>query len=83
VYCDLETDGGGWIVIQRRNSGSVDFFRDWSDYSNGFGDYDGNFWIGLEVIRRLTSEYKCLLRIELKSQAGAHSFAEYSGFRVE
>ena len=56
VYCDMETDGGGWIVIQRRNAsqGKVDFFRNWRDYENGFGDFDGEFWIGLKAIHYLT-----------------------------
>ena len=58
VYCDMETDGGGWIVIQRRNAsmGWVNFVRGWTDYKNGFGDLDGEFWIGLKQIHELTNQ---------------------------
>ena len=43
--CDMETDGGGWMVIQRRvANGNVNFTSDWNDYVNGFGDLNGEFW---------------------------------------
>ena len=35
-YCDVDT-GGGWLVVQRRQDGSVDFNRGWVDYEDGFG----------------------------------------------
>ncbi|XP_012938614.1 angiopoietin-related protein 7-like [Aplysia californica] len=60
VVCDTVTDQGGWIVIQRRVSADVDFFRGWEDYKNGFGDLHGNFWLGLEKIHQLTSQASCL-----------------------
>ncbi|KAH3768145.1 hypothetical protein DPMN_169357 [Dreissena polymorpha] len=41
VYCDMDTDGGGWTIFQRRFNGSVDFYRNFSDYENGFGNVAG------------------------------------------
>ncbi|XP_029295590.1 fibrinogen C domain-containing protein 1-like [Cottoperca gobio] len=49
VYCDMSTDGGGWTVIQRREDGSVNFFRDWAAYRDGFGKTTGEHWLGAAV----------------------------------
>ena len=72
VYCDMETDGGGWIVIQRRNAsmGWVNFYRNWADYEKGFGDWDGEFWIGLKNIHKLTNQQNMALNITVWNSTG-------------
>ena len=81
VSCDM-TDGGGWTVIQKRFDGSLNFTRNWIDYKKGFGTFDGEFWIGLNKIRRLTSIQSSTLKIVLESFDGEYRHASYSPFKV-
>jgi ficolin len=46
----------GWTVIQRREDGSVDFYRDWKAYKTGFGELSGEFWMGNDKIYELTNQ---------------------------
>ena len=78
----METDGGGWTVFQRRQDGSVDFYRNWTDYENGFGDLTGEFWLGLSKIHRLTKEESNTLRVDLGDFEGNTAHANYSTFNV-
>ena len=63
--CDMEIDGGKWLVIQHRINGSVNFYHNWTDYVSGFGDLEGEFWYGLKKIHCLTTQEDEELRIEL------------------
>ena len=80
VYCDMVTDGGGWTVFQRRKDGSVDFYRDWTDYKNGFGNLQGEFWLGLDKIHLLTFN-NSILRVDLRD-SNSTAYAQYSTFTV-
>ena len=83
AYCDMSSDFGGWIVFQRREDGSVDFFRDWQDYKTGFGYPDGEFWLGLDALHNLTSEADYDLRIDFTTVKGLRYHVVYKNFSVD
>nr|XP_033797048.1 fibrinogen alpha chain isoform X2 [Geotrypetes seraphini] len=81
VYCDQDTVLGGWLLIQQREDGSVNFNRTWHDYKTGFGNLDahgkGEMWLGNEYIHLLTQK-DTVLRVELEDWSGKEAYAEYS-----
>ena len=82
----MEIDGGGWTVFQRRQDGSEDFYRGWDDYVAGFGDLEGEFWLGLDKIHRLTDAFifaSNTLRVDLKDFDDATRYAKYSTFDIK
>ena len=89
VYCDTVTAGGGWLVIQRRINGSVDFNRYWSEYEEGFGnlpdddkDTTREFWIGLRSLHCLTNQGQWELRIDYMFPNKTKGYLLYHHFRV-
>lgn len=66
VFFDQTTDGGGWTVFQKRIDGSVDFYRYWADYKNGFSNLNGEFWLGLDKIHRLVNSDAFEFRVDLE-----------------
>ena len=81
AYCNMDTDGGGWTVFQRRVDGSVDFYRYWTDYQQGFGNLSGEFWLGLDKIHRLTPT-ATQLQIDMQDFDGHSRYVQYSSLSV-
>jgi len=78
----MHTDGGGWTVFQRRQDGSVDFYRGWNDYKAGFGQLTAEFWLGNDKIHRLTASRPSSLRVELEDWNGVKAYAKYGKFSI-
>ncbi|XP_029560689.1 tenascin-N isoform X3 [Salmo trutta] len=82
VYCDMDTDGGGWVVFQRRNNGQMDFMKRWRPYMAGFGNMTDEFWLGLDNIYELTNtptQYE--LRVDL-GVGSEKAYAVYDNFKI-
>ena len=82
VFCDQTTAGWGWLVFQKRLDGSVDFYRGWTEYKDGFGSLTSEFWLGVDKIDRLTSSGNYKLRVDLEDFAGNTFYAEYDLFKI-
>ena len=82
AFCDTSSGGGGWLVVQRRQDGSVDFNRGWVDYEDGFGSLTGEFWYGLRPLHCLTNQGQWEMRIDFISTDGTISYLSYSSFKI-
>ncbi|XP_038065619.1 uncharacterized protein LOC119735768 [Patiria miniata] len=82
VYCDMDTDGGGWTVFQRRIDDTQDFNQNWASYKAGFGDLSVNFWLGNDALHELTTQQDYQLRIELQSYYSQTTYTKYGLFTV-
>ncbi|XP_037070166.1 fibrinogen C domain-containing protein 1-like [Pollicipes pollicipes] len=81
VHCDMETDGGGWTLLQqRRNDSQVVFARSLRQYEEGFGLTGNSHWLGLRAIAALTERGLHTLRVDM--WADEHQYAEYDGFWI-
>uniref|UniRef100_A0A3Q3IU70 Fibrinogen C-terminal domain-containing protein n=1 Tax=Monopterus albus TaxID=43700 RepID=A0A3Q3IU70_MONAL len=83
VWCEQDIDNGGWTVIQSRRDGSVNFFRNWDNYKSGFGNIDGEYWLGLEGIYNLGRQGDYKLLVELEDWMGKKVYAQYNSFHLE
>ncbi|XP_054609345.1 fibrinogen alpha chain [Dunckerocampus dactyliophorus] len=81
VYCQQEGLMGGWLLVQQRENGVLDFNRTWEEYRRGFGGVDaqgrGEVWLGNQNLHLLTSQGESLLKVELQDGDGGVASAEY------
>ncbi|CAC5356130.1 Fibrinogen-like protein A,Ryncolin-2,Tenascin-X,Angiopoietin-related protein 6,Angiopoietin-related protein 2,Microfibril-associated glycoprotein 4,Ryncolin-1,Ryncolin-3,Fibroleukin,Fibrinogen C domain-containing protein 1 [Mytilus coruscus] len=79
----VRCEDGTWTVIQKRFSGETEFHRNWTDYENGFGDLDREFWLGNRQIALLTSIGAHELRITLEDWNWNNRHANYKNFKID
>ncbi|XP_062568909.1 fibroleukin-like [Saccostrea cucullata] len=82
VFCDMDTKGGGWTVIQKRVDGSQSFDKDWEAYKNGFGTLDRDVWIGNDIIHQLTKGNHSSLYVSITPQDGTSLYELYDKFAI-
>ncbi|CAL4219637.1 unnamed protein product, partial [Meganyctiphanes norvegica] len=85
VYCDMDTDGGGWTVIQRRDNylKQQGFYYNWYYYALGFGSVMKDFWLGNDNIHCLTEQHHNEIRFDLGDWSGNTAYAKYDFFHVD
>ena len=82
AYCDNCNGGGGWLVVQRRQDGSVNFNRTWLECEDGFGNLTGEFWYGLRALHCLTGQGGWEMRMDIKLANDTNIFLQYEQFKV-
>ncbi|XP_075137850.1 fibrinogen-like protein 1 [Leptodactylus fuscus] len=84
VYCEM-SENGGWTLIQRHDgTDGLSFDSTWEEYEKGFGQLEGEHWLGLEYIHALTHQpgRPSKLHISLGDFDDYEAYAEYGSFSV-
>ncbi|KAH9505289.1 Ficolin-2 [Bulinus truncatus] len=80
--CDTKSDGGGWIVFQRRVDRDLSFSRNWTEYKEGFGSLCGDHWLGNDNIHEITKQGRYELRIDMEYKTRRY-YVQYTDFYIE
>ena len=71
------------MLVQQNVDGSDFFNRSWAEFKVGFGDPSDNYWLGNQLLSRLTRNNGYKLKFDLQSRSTSNwYYAEYSTFRV-
>ncbi|XP_063443138.1 fibrinogen-like protein 1 isoform X1 [Mytilus trossulus] len=81
AYCDMTTDGK-WTVIQKRLDGTTDFYRNWQEYKQGFGNVNCEYGLGNDNLHNILSTKDYTLRIDLQDWNNETRYAEYDTFFI-
>ncbi|XP_060072778.1 fibroleukin-like [Ylistrum balloti] len=71
-----------WTIVQRRYDGTLTFDKTWNEFKAGFGDLDGEYWIGNEALHLLTQGSKQIAMFVLEDWNGVEKYAQYDNFYI-
>ncbi|XP_065424114.1 fibrinogen-like protein 1-like protein [Chrysemys picta bellii] len=84
VWCDMDTEGKGWTVVQRNSYNTeITWKESWSTYKYGFGNVQQDYWLGNEYLSLLTRQNIYKVRFVVKDKSNNTRYAEYDIFSVE
>ncbi|KAG0720133.1 Ryncolin-2 [Chionoecetes opilio] len=92
VWCDMETDGGGWTVFlnrqnqtdqpARQNMSQLNFNVTWDAYKAGFGSPYKEYYLGNELLHQMTYSRAYAVRLDMELASGGYDYATYQSFKV-
>ncbi|NWI65784.1 FGL1L protein, partial [Todus mexicanus] len=84
VWCDMDTEGKGWTVVQRNSHDTeLSWKQSWTTYKYGFGNVQSDYWLGTEYLHLLTQQGTYKVRFIVRNKANVTRYAEYDTLGVE
>ena len=78
AICDMDTDGGGWLVILNRRGGYEDFYKPWNTYKDeGIGSPETEYVLPLEFLHAYLSQDKFEFLQEM-TEGAEHAWDRFS-----
>ncbi|XP_062612447.1 ficolin-1-like, partial [Saccostrea cucullata] len=82
VLCNMDVEPKGWTVFQWRQPLTENFTRNWEEYKNGFGNVNGEFWLGNEIVHLLTKPHRTLFHIGISSKNGSSWYERFDDMKL-
>ena len=82
ITAETVSKDAGNVIFLNREDGSVSFNRNWTEYKSGFGDVEGEFWLGLNSLHLITNTRPYSLQVDFSDFEGNSFRSSYSSFSV-
>ncbi|XP_041360974.1 microfibril-associated glycoprotein 4-like [Gigantopelta aegis] len=73
---------GGRTILQYRFDTQLNFYRNWTDYRDGFGSLDSDFWLGLENIYQIVRHRTFEIRFHMSLENGTYYQQRFFDFNI-